>query len=49
VNELTHLLYSTSISSIKKMEFRVFISIKIRFAKEFWWEWEIPRKLLGDP
>ena len=43
------MLYNTSVPSIKRVELWGFISVGVRLAKEFWWEWGISRELLGDP
>ena len=49
MNEPTYVFHSASISSIERMELSGFVSFRVWLAKEFWWEWGIPRKLLGDP
>ena len=49
MNEPTHVFHNTFVLSIKRVELWGFISLGVRLAKEFWWEWGISRKLLGDP
>ena len=49
MNESTHVFHGASVPSIKRVELWRFISLRVGFAKEFWWEWGIPRELLGDP
>ena len=49
VNESAHLLYSTPIPSIERVEFWGFISFGIRLVKELCWKRGISRELLRDP
>ena len=49
MNEPTHVFHSASISFIERMELGGFVSFGVWLAKEFRWEWGIPRGLLGNP
>ena len=48
MNESTHVFHNASIPSFKRVELWKFISLGVELAKEFWWEWGIPRELLRD-